>query len=88
MLVPGIVRYRLVQRRLVERALAGCQLRVDPGGVFGLLEESPMITLKRLKELCELYDHQYGSYPESKFEGEALYDFIEQELTEEEKEEF
>ena len=31
--------------------------------------------LSNLKQLCMEYDSKYGEYPESKYQGLALYDF-------------
>ena len=30
---------------------------------------------EKLLELCEEYDTEYGDYPESEYEGRALYNF-------------
>jgi len=39
------------------------------------------LKLTELKEICDLYDSVQGSYPESRHEGKAVYDFIIAELT-------
>lgn len=31
--------------------------------------------LEKLKDLCQSYDYRYGSYPESYYEGKAIYEF-------------
>jgi nicotinamidase/pyrazinamidase len=33
-------------------------------------------SLQKLKHLCDVYDKNYGSYPQSEFEGESVYRFI------------
>lgn len=30
---------------------------------------------KKLKELCDLYDEVTGEWPESRFQGQALFEF-------------
>jgi hypothetical protein len=39
-------------------------------------DESPIIGKKALLKLCLDYDIKYGDYPESSFEGQALYEFL------------
>jgi len=34
-----------------------------------------MINLVELKELCDDYDSKKGDYPESRYEGESIYEF-------------
>lgn len=41
------------------------------------------ITIEKLKELCEEYDSHYGAWPESKYEGQSVFLFIEEELVRE-----
>jgi hypothetical protein len=41
------------------------------------------ITLEKLSELCYAYDDYYGPWPESKFEGHSIYNFIMDRLAEE-----
>ena len=38
--------------------------------------EETALTKDELKRLCDDYDNRYGAYPESEFEGEAVYEFI------------
>jgi hypothetical protein len=42
--------------------------------------------LARLKKICAAYDERYGSYPESAYEGMAVYDFAEDYMEEREVE--
>ena len=38
------------------------------------------ITLEKLKELCDRYDDTWGNWPESRLEGESVFDFIKEQL--------
>lgn len=37
--------------------------------------------LQRLKELCDEYDSLHGPYPESTYEGKAIFKYVEARLT-------
>ena len=34
-----------------------------------------MLDLAELKKICDEYDGEYGMYPESDYEGNAIYEF-------------
>jgi len=46
-----------------------------------------IISLFKLKVLCDRYDQRYGRFPESSLEGEAVFEFVEEALKTE-KDEF
>ena len=35
-----------------------------------------IIRIEELKKICEEYDYIKGIYPESKYEGKTIYDFV------------
>ena len=38
------------------------------------------IDIEKIKKLCELYDERNGDYPETKFEGLSVFNFMVKEL--------
>jgi hypothetical protein len=40
------------------------------------------LTLDELKKICEHYDECMGAWPESKFEGKAIYEWVIRKLEE------
>lgn len=40
------------------------------------MKDEGIITMERLKELCNAYDDVYGSFPESQYEGEGVLEYI------------
>ena len=44
-----------------------------------------MLNIEELFELCEEYDATYGDYPESIYEGKAVFEFIMEKLVEQGK---
>jgi len=44
-----------------------------------------LISLEQIKQLCNAYDSSEGKFPESENEGQAVYEFIEDELNKADK---
>jgi len=59
-------RVRIMYRRLCEARSKSAKW----------CEEVEKLKKFDLKSLCKQYDKEYGSYPESYFEGEAIYQFF------------
>jgi hypothetical protein len=39
-----------------------------------------MIDLIELKKFCNMYDEVFGKYPEFEYEGQSIYEFVEQRI--------